>query len=162
MGSVLIYIIYLFKIIIMKKLILLTTLLLAFACSKDDESGETFLDKYDGTSWRIDDSEILTLIDGTYFYNFVNTYDDVPYCNKLKEGVQTINGEQLEVTITKNEPDEMILEIKLGGVLVQRSSLTGNGETLTDRATYFDEDGSSSDETYTWTRTNASYSDYCN
>jgi hypothetical protein len=146
----------------MKKLILLTTLLLAFACSKDDESGETFLDKYDGTSWRIDDSEILTLIDGTYFYNFVNTYDDVPYCNKLKEGVQTINGEQLEVTITKNEPDEMILEIKLGGVLVQRSSLTGNGETLTDRATYFDEDGSSSDETYTWTRTNASYSDYCN
>ena len=146
----------------MKKLILLTTLLLAFACSRDDESGETFLDKYDGTSWRIDDSEILTLIDGTYFYNFVNTYDDVPYCNKLKEGVQTINGEQLEVTITKNEPDEMILEIKLGGVLVQRSSLTGNGETMTDRATYFDEDGSSSDETYTWTRTNALYSDYCN
>ena len=146
----------------MKRLILLTTLLLAFACSKDDESGETFLDKYDGTSWRIDDSEILTLIDGTYFYNFVNTYDDVPYCNKLKEGVQTINGEQLEVTITKNEPDEMILEIKLGGVLVQRSSLTGNGETMTDRATYFDEDGSSSDETYTWTRTNALYSDYCN
>ena len=146
----------------MKKLILLTTLLLAFACSKDDESGETFLDKYDGTSWRIDDSEILTLIDGTYFYNFVNTYDDVPYCNKLKEGVQTINGEQLEVTITKNEPDEMILEIILGGVLVQRSSLTGNGETMTDRATYFDEDGSSSDETYTWTRTNALYSDYCN
>lgn len=146
----------------MKKLIILTTLLLAFACSKDDESGETFLDKYDGTSWRIDDSEILTLIDGTYFYNFVNTYDDVPYCNKLKEGVQTINGEQLKVTITKNEPDEMILEIKLGGVLVQRSSLTGNGETMTDRATYFDEDGSSSDETYTWTRTNALYSDYCN
>ncbi|MDG1940894.1 MAG: hypothetical protein P8I54_00800 [Flavobacteriaceae bacterium] len=146
----------------MKKLILLTTLLLAFACSKDDESGETFLDKYDGTSWRIDDSEILTLTDGTYFYNFVNTYDDVPYCNKLKEGVQTINGEQLEVTITKNEPDEMILEIKLGGVLVQRSSITGNDETLTDRATFFDEDGSSSDETYTYTKTNASYSDYCN
>lgn len=56
----------------------------------------------------------------------------------------------------------MILEIKLGGVLVQRSSQTGNGETMTDRATYFDEDGSSSDETYTWTRTNALYSDYCN
>ncbi|MDG1028088.1 MAG: hypothetical protein P8O98_03695 [Flavobacteriaceae bacterium] len=146
----------------MKKLILLTTLLLAFACSKDDESGETFLDKYDGTSWRIDDSEILTLIDGTYFYNFVFTSFDVPYCNKLKEGVQTIDGEQLEVTITKNEPDEMILEIKLGGVLVQRSSITGNDETLTDRATFFDEDGSSSDETYTYTKTNASYSDYCN
>ena len=145
----------------MKKLILLTTLLLAFACSKDDESGETFLEKYDGTSWRDDDTEILTLIDGTYFYNFVDTYDDVPYCNKLKEGVQTIDGEQLEVTITKNEPDEMIVEIKFGGVLGQRSSLTGNGETLTDRATYFYSDGSSEDETYTWTKTSASYSDYC-
>jgi hypothetical protein len=144
-----------------KKLFFLTALFLAFACSKD-ESGETFLKKYDGTSWRINDSEILTLIDGTYFYNFVFTSGDVPYCNKLKEGVQTKNGEQLEVTITKNEPDEMIWENKLGGALVQRSSLTGNGETLTDRATYFDEDGSSSDETYTYTKTNASYSDYCN
>ena len=146
----------------MKKLLLLTTLFLAFSCSKDDESGETFLKKYDGTSWRINDSEILTLIDGTYFYNFVFTSFDVPYCNKLKEGVQTIDGEQLEVTITKNEPDEMIVEIKRGGVLGQRSSLTGNGETLTDRATNFYEDGSSEDETYTWTKTSASYSDYCN
>ncbi len=55
----------------------------------------------------------------------------------------------------------MILEFKLGGVLVQRSSLTGNGETLTDRATFFDEDGSSSDEIYTYTKTSALYSDYC-
>ena len=153
----------------MKKLLLLTTLFLAFACSKDDEDGDdnssepkTFLEKYDGTSWRDDDTEILTLIDGTYFYNFVFTSFDVPYCNKLKEGVQTIDGEQLEVTITKNEPDEMIVEIKRGGVLGQRSSLTGNGETLTDRATNFYEDGSSEDETYTWTKTSASYSDYCN
>ena len=160
MGSVLNY----FYISPMKKLLLLTTIFLAFACSKDDESGQTFLKKYDGTSWRIDanDSEILTLIDGTYFYNFVNTYDDVPYCNKLKEGVQTINGGQLEVTIKKNEPDEMIWELKIGGVVRSRNRLSVDGETLTDRGTFFDEDGSSSDETYTWTKTNASYSDYCN
>ena len=156
----------------MKKLLLLTTLFLAFACSKDDEDNssepKTFLEKYDGTSWRDGGTEILTLIDGTYFYNFVDTYDDVDTsdddteCTKLKRGAQTIDGEEIEVTITKNEPNEMIVEIQLNGVLGQRSSLTVNGETLTDRATYFDEDGSSSDETYTWTKTSASYSDYCN
>jgi hypothetical protein len=43
MGSVLIYIISLIKIIIMKRLILLTTLLLAFACSKDDEDSNECL-----------------------------------------------------------------------------------------------------------------------
>ena len=151
----------------MKKLLLLTTLFLAFACSKDDgddnsSEPQTFLEKYDGTSWRDDDTEILTLIDGPYFYNFVDMWNDVPECVKLKEGVQTIDEAQVEVTITKNEPDEMIVEIKLDGILQQRSSLTVNGETLTDRATYFDEDGSSSDETYIWTKTSASYSDYCN
>ena len=54
----------------MKKLILLTTIFLAFACSKDDEPGETFLDKYNGTSWTVEDSgEILTLSNGTCFRN---------------------------------------------------------------------------------------------
>jgi hypothetical protein len=43
MGSVLIYIISLIKIIIMKRLILLTTLLLAFSCSKDDEDSNECL-----------------------------------------------------------------------------------------------------------------------
>ena len=75
----------------MKKLLLLTTLFLAFACSKDegdDNSTEprTFLEKYDDTSWRDADSEILTFIDGTYFYNFVDTsYEDSEF-TKLKEG----------------------------------------------------------------------------
>ena len=32
----------------------------------------------------------------------------------------------------------MIVEIKINGVLGQRSSLTVNGENMTDRATYFD------------------------
>jgi len=149
----------------MKKLLLLTTLFLVFACSKDDEDNssepKTFLEKYDGTSWR-DDSKILTFIDGTYFYNFVDTNEDVPLgCNKLKDGFQTIEGDQLEATITKNEPDEMIVEIKYGGVLGSRNRFNVNGETLTDRATYFDEDGNSSNETETSTKTSASYFDYC-
>jgi len=156
----------------MKKLLLLTTLFLAFACSKDDEDGDdnssepkTFLEKYDGTSWRggsSTDSSILTLIDGTYFYNFVDLYNgDVNECYKAKRGAQISDGEQMEVTIKKNEPDEMIWEFKIGGVLSDRLSLTIKGETLTERVTYFDEEGSF-DKTYTYTKTSASYSDYCN
>ena len=145
----------------MKKLLLLTTLFLAFACSKD-ESGETFLKKYDGTSWK-SGSEIQGITNGTYFYTFVDYRDpDDIECIKLKEGGQTIDGIQAEAIISKNEPDELILEIKIDGVLQSRNRWNVNGETLTDRTTYFDEDGSSREETYTWTRTNASYSDYCN
>ena len=96
----------------MKKILLLTTLFLAFACSKDDEDGDdkssepkTFLEKYDGTSWRGDESGesyILTLIDGTYFYNYVDLYnEDVPECYKIKRGAQISDGEQIEVTVLK-------------------------------------------------------------
>ena len=45
----------------MKKLILITALFLAFACSKDDESGETFLDKYDGTSWSLETVKMYSM-----------------------------------------------------------------------------------------------------
>tara|TARA_B100001093_G_scaffold354947_1_gene339493 strand:- start:522 stop:1004 length:483 start_codon:yes stop_codon:yes gene_type:complete len=157
------------KLFKMKKLLLFPLLLVAFACSKEDESSEqseqTFLEKYDGTSWRDDynDSfEILTLIDGTYFYNYVDLYKgDNPECYKIKSGAQIYDGQQIEATILKNEPNEMILEVKYDGVASSRISLTINGETLTERVTYFDENGSE-DETYTYTKTSASYSDYCN
>ena len=150
----------------MKKLLLLTTLFLAFACSKDDEGdnneeNQTFLQKYDGYTWKIG-SEIQGITNGTYFYNFVDYKDpDDIECIKLKKGIQTVDGVQAEVIISKNEPDELIMEIKIDGVVRTRNRWSVNGETLTDRTTYF-EDGGSGEETYTWTRTNASYSDYCN
>tara|TARA_B110000093_G_scaffold165049_1_gene189277 strand:+ start:1731 stop:2222 length:492 start_codon:yes stop_codon:yes gene_type:complete len=39
----------------MKKLLLLSALLI-FACSSDDESEETFLERYDGVVWEINDA----------------------------------------------------------------------------------------------------------
>ena len=42
--------------------------------------------------------------------------DDIE-CVKLKEGVQTIDGIQAEVVVSKNEPDELIMEIKIDGVV---------------------------------------------
>ena len=56
MGSVRLSLIFLYHSDI--KTFLFTTLFLAFACSKDDE-GETFLDKYDGTSWIVQEQEEL-------------------------------------------------------------------------------------------------------
>ena len=64
----------------MKKLLLFTNLFLAFACSKDDE-GETFLDKYDGTSWIVQEQEeldgagveIFIFSNGTYLLSQVVT-----------------------------------------------------------------------------------------
>tara|TARA_B110000444_G_C18649881_1_gene505532 strand:- start:554 stop:814 length:261 start_codon:yes stop_codon:yes gene_type:complete len=38
-----------------KKLLLLSALLI-FACSSDDESEETFLERYDGVVWEINDA----------------------------------------------------------------------------------------------------------
>ena len=104
MGSVLIYCYFSG----MKKLILLTTLLLAFACSKDDK-GQTFLDIYDGTSWRAQEDvsidgevadgggvEVITFSNGTYFYSQVvgggaypGAIDD---CYQFKEGTNVIFG----------------------------------------------------------------------
>ena len=84
---------------------------LAFACSKDDEPEETFLDKYDGTSWRVQDGivnpadedddrdggvEVFTFSNGTYFYSQVvgggaypGAIDD---CYQFKEGTNVIFG----------------------------------------------------------------------
>ena len=95
----------------MKKLLLFTTLFLAFACSKDDE-GETFLDKYDGTSWIVQEEaitdgefeevadgggiEVITFSNGTYLYSQVIGGGPIPGatddCFQLKEGTKVIYG----------------------------------------------------------------------
>ena len=155
----------------MKKVFLLTALLIVFACSKDDagenssSEPQTFLEKYDGTSWKDSGTEITTFYNATYFYNFVDYYDDGESqieCIRVKAGFQTIDGSQVEVT--KNDrPNELLLEISVDGELSRRSRISVEGDMMTDRTTFFDaEDGSTLDVTYIWTRTNALYSDYCN
>ena len=65
----------------MKKLILFFHVVIIVGCSKDDEV-ETFLDKYNGTSWSIETEqfysgnivkEIVTFSNGEYFYNYYNS-----------------------------------------------------------------------------------------
>ena len=152
----------------MKKLILLTTLFLAFACSKDDE-GETFLEKYDGTSWTEEDDplldgggvEIITFSNGTYFYSQVvggGTYpgatDD---CYQFKEGTNAIFGLEMTYEILKNEADEFLLEATLLGVEIGTIRFTPQGENLQMTETY-PEEGT---ETTILIPSDSSYDDYC-
>ena len=158
----------------MKKLILLTTLLLAFACSKDDEPGETFLDKYDGTSWRVQEEvidgevadgggvEVFTFSNGTYFYSQVigggpypGATDD---CFQFKEGTNVIFGLEITYKILKNKADELLAEATLMGEVLGTIKFTPQGENLLMTETTI-EDGT---ETTILIASDSSYSDYCN
>ena len=153
----------------MKKLILLTTLFLAFACSKDDE-GETFLDKYDGTSWMVEEEEeidgsgveVFTFSNGTYFYSQVigggpypGATDD---CFQFKEGTNVIFGLEITYKILKNEADEFLLEATLLGVEIGTIKFTPQGENLLMSETS-PEEGT---ETAILIPSESSYNDYCN
>ena len=153
----------------MKKLILLTTLFLAFACSKDDE-GETFLDKYDGTSWMVEEEEeidgsgveVFTFSNGTYFYSQVigggpypGATDD---CFQFKEGTNVIFGLEITYKIIKNKADELLAEATLLGEVLGTIKFTPQGENLLMTETTI-EDGT---ETTILIASDSSYADYCN
>ena len=153
----------------MKKIILLTTLFLAFACSKDDE-GETFLDKYDGTSWMVEEEEeidgsgveVFTFSNGTYFYSQVigggpypGATDD---CFQFKEGTNVIFGLEITYKILKNKTDELLAEATLLGEVLGTIKFTPQGENLLMTETTVD-DGT---ETTILIASDSSYSDYCN
>ena len=153
----------------MKKLILLTTLFLAFACSKDDE-GETFLDKYDGTSWMVEEEEeidgsgveVFTFSNGTYFYSQVigggpypGATDD---CFQFKEGKNVIFGLEITYKILKNKADELLAEATLLGEVLGTIKFTPQGENLLMTETS-PEEGT---ETAILIPSESSYDDYCN
>ena len=160
----------------MKKLLLFTTLFLAFACSKDDE-GETFLDKYDGTSWIVQEEaitdgefeevadgggvEVFTFSNGTYFYSQVvgggpypGAIDD---CYQFKEGTNVIFGLEMTYKILKNEADEFLLEATLLGVEIGTIKFTPQGENL-----LMTETSPEGTETAILIPSESSYDDYCN
>lgn len=143
----------------MKKLILLTTLFLALACSKEDEPGESFLDKYNGTSWTEEDSgEILTLSNGTYFRN---TYFGEPSflrgCIQYKEGTNLMYGAEVIINFIKNEPNEFFYEIIFNGEELATTKIIPQGENLLMTST-----SEGATETTILISSDKSYYDYCN
>ncbi|MDB2314350.1 hypothetical protein N9V42_02050 [Flavobacteriaceae bacterium] len=145
-------------------LLLLTTLLLVFACSKEESSKtfDTFLDKYNDTSWISEDNLLISFSNGTYFMSFMPDKNfTLSGCYKLKEGNQIDN--ELTLEILKNEPNLLEFEMKFSnGNLFTKDKITANGEVLNWVETGFDEKGLGFATTYNLTKTNESYSDYCN
>ncbi len=157
-----------------KKLILLTTLLLAFACSKDEE-GETFLDKYDGTSWAIN-SKIITFSNGEYFYNYYNSDNielieweggeiEIINCVQYREGVIEYEPQgDYEVEIEANEPNKLVFTINFRGEILYRIKFVPESENLLmseSLGDWFDFPHDSS-TTHILTKSDQSYSDFCN
>ena len=97
-----------------KKLLLLTTLFLAFACSKDDESGETFLSKHDGVGF-VYNHEGGTSRQYIYFFNdqtfmrmLVEVYDEIDGCTFYEEGENYI-GVNVDVEILTNDSETLVV-----------------------------------------------------
>lgn len=142
---------------------------MAFACSKDDE-GETFLYKYVGTSWMVEEEkgidgsgvEVFTFSNGTYFYSQVLGGGDYPGatvdCFQFKEGTNVIFGLEMTYKILKNEADEILAEATLLGEVMGTIKFTPQGENLLMTETTIEEGA----ETTILISSDSSYSDYCN
>jgi hypothetical protein len=151
----------------MKKLLLLTTLLLTFACSKDDESSNTeqnFLEKYDDYAFENDDGNIFFINNGEYFLTVFVNEGDGSTCVSIKEGNYTdddIFGDVGEVKIVTNDSNSFAWEFvyQYDGETYRDNyeytvNTTGNIMTIT-----YDGD---SDDTETLVKISAKISDYCN
>ena len=161
----------------MKKLLLLTTLFLAFACSKDDEGenneeNQTFLQKYDGMGFKDEYGEYWFFFDDTYFMAYVVDESDGTgnECTLIKEG-ENLSGPQGEgdevefnVSIVTNDSNSLVYrlvnELPDGGTYTEtgKFSVKDSGNTLT--LTY--DEGTEDEEIVTFSKTTTTYSSLCN
>jgi len=148
----------------MKKLLLLTTLFLAFACSKDDEGenneeNQTFLQKYDGMGFKGGEA-YWYFFDDTNFMAYVNEdVGIVDECTLIREGQNSDDGDSFIATIVTNDSNSLVYRIvseEDGETYEETGTFTVNnsGDTLT--LTYAEDDFGS------YTKVNVSYSSLCN
>jgi len=147
----------------MKKLLLLTTLFLAFACSKDDEGenneeNQTFLQKYDGFGYT-DGEEYWFFYDDNIYLRYVEI-DEPNRCVEIMEGANTSDDGEFTTEILTNNSGSLLVEITPPGEENGTESLqftvdsTGNNLTLI-------VDGDSEDP-YSLRKTATTYSSLCN
>jgi hypothetical protein len=156
----------------MKKLLLLTTLFLAFACSKDeaddDNSNEnqTFLEKYDGMGFKISDYEYyFYFFDDTFFMASVDGEGGDFYCMKFKEGENILEEDYPPVlmSIKRNDEDALIYELSYredGSLYKETGKFTVNAAG--NELTIIMDEGTDDEDFDTYYKTNSSYSSLCN
>ena len=158
----------------MKKLLLLTTLFLAFACSKDDEGenneeNQTFLQKYDGMGFKLSDyGEYFYFFDDTFFFGTVQedeVNDGVFDCESFKEGENIIAEDHppILVSIKRNDEDALIFELSYledGSLYKETWKFTVNASG--NELTIITDEGTDYEDFDTYYKTNSSYSSLCN
>ena len=175
----------------MKKLLLITSIFLAFACSNveesiDEESSGTFLDIYNQTSWSLirgsqnNINEIITFSNGENFYNYYSSENieyidfdggaiEFVYCIQYREGIvehwQGVTGDW-EAEIEVNESNKFVCTLSFRGSKVLRNEFESEGENLIMKESFWIWDGGENPEPdfigdYTLTKSDQSYSDYC-
>ena len=162
----------------MRKLLLLITLFLAFACSKDDK--ESFLERFNGVTWELENSndefrpigsdEVLMFSSGTSFYNVASInqalwdaleeedIDGFWPCQSFKEGDNYSTGAQIHnFKILKNNFDELVYEYRIENELIGQYEYITQGENL--QCIRKSSDGRVL--TTTLIRSNESFTDWC-
>ena len=166
----------------MKKLLLFSLFLVAFACSKEDEASEqseqTFLEKYDGVAFeRLVKPPVPAAKEINFFYNSYVFLREVNYwadggCNIAVEGTTPSNTCStvmwcLEIKIVENKSSNLILRFGDNyGYEYLFFKVDASGEMLT-RGGYEMVDGKlvvMEDSIFnaTYTKSDAKDSDYCN
>ena len=159
----------------MRKLLLLITLFLAFACSKDDK--ESFLERFNGVTWELENSndefrpigsdEVLMFSSGTSFYNVALIYqptrdaeediDGFWPCQSFEEGDNYWIGAQIHnLKILNNNFNKLVYEYRINNELIGQYEFNAEGEYL--RCTFQTNFGVLST---TLIESNESFTDWC-
>jgi len=162
----------------MRKLLLLITLFLAFACSKDDK--ESFLERFNGVTWELENSndefrpigsdEVLMFSSGTSFYNVASIYqptrdaeedeediDGFWPCQSFEEGDNYWIGAQIHnLKILNNNFNKLVYEYRINNELIGQYEFNAEGEYL--RCTFQTNFGVLST---TLIESNESFTDWC-
>ena len=165
---------------IIKKAVILVFLLLISSCSKEDK--ESFLERYNGISWELENSsdgfrpigsdEVLMFSSGTSFYNVASIdqalwdaledeedpIDGFWPCQSFEEGDNFWTGAQIHnFKILKNNFDELVYEYRIENELIGQYEYITQGEKL--QCIRKSSDGRVL--TTTLIRSNESYTDWC-
>ena len=164
---------------IINKAVILIFLLLISSCSKEDK--ESFLERYNGISWELENSndefrpigtdEVLMFSSGTSFYNVASINqalwdaledEEDPIvgfwpCQSFEEGDNFWTGAQIHnFKILKNNFDELVYEYRIENELMGQYEYNSEGENL--RCTFQTNFGVLSS---TLIKSNESFTDWC-
>ena len=160
-----------------KKAVIPIFLLFFISCSKDDK--ESFLERFNGISWELENSndefrpigsdEVLMFSSGTSFYNVASInqalwdaleeedIDGFWPCQSFKEGDNYSTGAQIHnFKILKNNFDELVYEYRIENELIGQYEFNAEGENL--RCTFQTNFGVLST---TLTESSESFTDWC-